>query len=104
MHMMGTRKVSLTVRALVLGLVLMAVAPDGVPAAALEVEHRLEIELMPSAHLLTGRDVLQIRVDDRRKLVFALSERVAQLRVEVDGKPRTFKFTNSELDGPVGAG
>jgi hypothetical protein len=45
--------------------------------------------------------VLQIRVDDRRKLVFALSERVAQLRVEVDGKPRTFKFTNSELEVPL---
>jgi hypothetical protein len=101
MHMMGTTKVSLTGRALVLGLLLMVVTPDGVPAAALEVEHRLEIELMPPAHLLTGRDVLQIRVDDRRKLVFALSERVAQLRVEVDGKPRTFKFTNSELEVPL---
>jgi aminopeptidase N len=101
MHMMGTRKVSLTVRALVLGLVLMAATPDGVPAAALEVEHRLAIELMPPAHMLTGRDVLRIRVDDRRKLVFALSERVAQLRVEVDGKPRTFKFTNAELAVPL---
>lgn len=101
MHMLGTKKVSLWVRALVLGLVLMAATPDGVSAAALEVEHRLEIELMPAAHLLTGRDVLRIRVDDRRKLVFALSERVAQLRVEVEGNPRTFKFTNSELDVPL---
>ena len=101
MHMMGTKKVSLTVRALVLGLVLMAATPDGAPAAALEVEHRLAIELMPSAHMLTGRDVLHIRLDDRRKLVFALSERVAQLRVEVDGKPRTFKFTNAELAVPL---
>jgi hypothetical protein len=101
MHMMGKTKVSLTFRALVLGLVLMAVTPDRVPAAALEVEHRLEIELMPPAHMLAGRDELQIRVDDRRKLVFALSERAAQLRVEVDGKPRMFKFTNSELEVPL---
>lgn len=100
MRVMG-EKVGLTVRALVLGFVLMAVTPGGLPAAALEVEHRLEIELMPPAHMLAGRDVLQIRVDDRRKLVFALSERAAQLRVEVDGKPRMFKFTNSELEVPL---
>jgi len=101
MHMAVTKKISITFRALLLGLVLIAVTFDRVPAAALEVEHRLEIELMPSAHLLTGRDVLHIRLDDRRKLVFALSERVAQLRVEVDGKPRMFKFTNSELTVPL---
>jgi Peptidase family M1 domain len=99
--MMGAITVNLKVRALVLGLVLMAVAPGRVPAAALEVEHQLEIELMPSAHLLTGRDVLQIRVDDRRKLVFALSERAAQLRVEVDGKPRPFEFADSQLAIPL---
>jgi aminopeptidase N len=103
LFMMGKRKVSLTVQALVLGLALMAATPGRVPAAALEVEHRLEIELTPSAHLLTGRDVLHIRVDDRRKLVFALSERATQLRVEVDGKPRRFKFTNSELTVPLEA-
>ncbi len=101
MHTLGIEKVSLMVRALVLGLVLMAAAPDGAPAAALDVAHRLEIELMPSAHLLTGRDVLQIRVDDRRKLVFALSERADQLRVEVDGKPRTFEFADSQLAIPL---
>ena len=101
MHVMGTKKVSLTIRALVLGLVLSAAAPASVSAAALDVEHRLEIELIPPAHMLTGRDVLQIRVDDRRKLVFALSERVAQLQVEVGGRPRTFKFRNSELEVPL---
>jgi hypothetical protein len=101
MHMIANQKMLLTVGALVLGLVLMAVTPDRAPAAPLEVEHRLEIELRPPAHLLTGRDVLHIRVDDRRALVFALSERVAQLQVEVDGKPRTFRFTNSELEVPL---
>lgn len=101
MHVLGTIKASLTVRVLVLGLVLTAVTAVGAPAAALDVEHRLEIELIPPAHMLAGRDVLHIRVDDRRKLLFALSERVSQLRVEVDGTPRTFKFTNSELDVPL---
>src|SRR5512137_3013971 len=91
MHVMGTKKAGLTVRALILGLVLSAAAPDGVHAAALDVEHRLDVELIPTAHMLTGRDALQIRIDDRRKLVFALSERVAHLQVEVEGKPRTFK-------------
>jgi hypothetical protein len=70
-------------------------------AAALEVDHHLDIELHPSAHMLAGRDVMRIRVDDRRKLVFALSERAFQLRVEVDGRPRTFRFTNSEVEVPL---
>jgi hypothetical protein len=87
--------------ALILGLALMAGTAAGASAAALEVEHRLDVELIPAAHILAGRDALHIRVDDRRKLVFALSERVAQLRVEVEGQPRTFKFTNSELEVPL---
>jgi aminopeptidase N len=101
MHMMGILKAGLTALVLIFGLVLTAVTPDVASAAALEVEHRLEIELLPAAHMLTGRDALHIRVDDRRKLVFALSDSVAQLRVDVDGKPRTFKFTNSELEVPL---
>jgi hypothetical protein len=93
--------VSRTVRAFILGLALMAGTAAGAAAAALDVEHRLDIELIPAAHMIAGRDTLHIRVDDRRKLVFALSERVAQLRVEVEGQPRTFKFTNSELEVPL---
>jgi hypothetical protein len=101
MHLTGTRVEDLTFRALVFGLMLMAVTCGRVSGAALEVEHRLEIGLMPPAHMLTGRDALQIRVDDRRKLLFTLSERVTQLRVDVGGKPRTYKFTNSELEVPL---
>jgi hypothetical protein len=101
MHLLGMKKGTLTVIASVFGLVLTAVIPSLAPAAALEVDHRLEIELIPTAHMLTGRDVMQIRVDDRHKLVFALSERVTQLKVEVTGKPRTFRFTNSELEVPL---
>jgi hypothetical protein len=76
---------------------------DGRPAwaAALRVTHDLSIELVPTAHLLTGHDRMSIRVDDRHKLVFSLSERVTQIRVETEGKPRTFKFSNSELEIPL---
>jgi hypothetical protein len=44
---------------------------------------------------------MSIDVDDRRKLVFALSERAVQVRVEVEGRPRTFTFSNSELEIPL---
>ncbi len=84
-----------------LGLTLIAFIPSHSLGAALEVEHRLDIELLPAAHMLAARDVMRIRVDERRQLVFVLSERVVQLRVEVDGRPRTFKFTNSELEVPL---
>jgi len=75
----------------------------GRPASAgvLQVAHELNIELVPAAHLLVGRDNMSIRVDDRRKLVFSLSDRVTQIRVEVEGKPRTFKFSSSELEIPL---
>jgi len=73
--------------------------PAGV--AALQVAHDLSIELVPSAHMLMGHDRMNIRVDDRRKLLFSLSERVTQIRVEADGQPRTFKFSNSELEIPI---
>jgi hypothetical protein len=85
----------------ILSLLLTAALPTHAHPAALEIEHHLDIELIPRAHMLIGRDAMSIRVDDRRKLVFALSERIAQLGVEVDGKPRTFKFTNSELEVPL---
>jgi hypothetical protein len=76
---------------------------DGRPAWAggLQVAHDLSIELVPSAHLLVGHDRMSIRVDDRHRLVFSLSERVTQIRVETEGKPRTFKFSNSELEIPL---
>lgn len=89
------------VRASVFSLLLLAVLPACARSAMLETEHRLEVEIIPAAHLLAGRDEMNIRVDDRHKLVFALSERVTQLAVEVEGKPRTFKFTNSELEVPL---
>lgn len=66
--------------------------------AALLVAHALAVELVPAAHMLIAHDRMSIRVDDRHKLVFALSERVTRVRVEVEGQPRAFRFSNSELE------
>ena len=98
---MKTKKCVFPVAAGLFGLILVVILATATHAAPLEVEHRLDIELFPDAHMLAGRDEMRIRVDDRRKLVFALSDRVFQVRVEVDGRPRTFKFTNAELDVPL---
>jgi aminopeptidase N len=84
-----------------LALVFFQGACQPAKAAGLLVAHDLSIELVPSAHLLTGFDRMSIRVDDRHKLVFSLSERVTQIRVEVEGAPRTFRFSNSELEIPL---
>lgn len=71
--------------------------------AALRVTHELAVELVPAAHMLIAHDRMRIRVDDRHRLVFALSERVTQVRVEMEGQPRTFRFSNSELEVPLEA-
>jgi hypothetical protein len=82
--------------------ILMLLAPGtGAGAAMLPVEHRLEIELIPTAHMLIGRDRMTVQVDDRRMLVVGLSDRVTHLVIEVDGLPRTFRFTNTELEIPL---
>src|SRR5512145_1010754 len=86
---------------LAIGVLLLLAPTPGVSAARLSAEHRLEVEILPAAHLLVGRDLLTVEVDDRRKLMFGLSDRVTQLQVEVGGRPRTFRFTNGELEIPL---
>jgi hypothetical protein len=86
---------------LTIGVLLLLAPTPGVSAARLSAEHRLEVEILPGAHLLVGRDLLTVEMDDRRKLVFGLSDRVTQLQVEVGGRPRTFRFTNAELEIPL---
>jgi hypothetical protein len=73
----------------------------GTAAASLAAEHRLEVEITPGAHLLSARDIITIQADGRRKLIVGLSDRVTHLHVEVDGRPRTFRFANSELEIPL---
>ena len=86
---------------LMVGALMLLVPAAGARAATLPVEHRLEVELIPSAHLLVGRDHLTVSTDGRRKLVVGLSDRVTHLHVDVDGQPRTFRFTNNELEIPL---
>jgi hypothetical protein len=86
---------------LMVGALMLLVPVAGARAATLPVEHRLEVELIPSAHLLVGRDHLTVSTDDRRKLVVGLSDRVTHLHVDVNGQPRTFRFTNTELEIPL---
>ncbi len=92
---------AIAICAWVAALLISGVARPPAGAAALQVTHDLSIELAPSAHMLMGHDRMSIRVDDRHKLMFTLSERVTQIRVETDGNPRTFKFSNSELEIPL---
>lgn len=100
------RTASMPIPAIVIGawaavlLISGAVLPPA-GGAALQVTHDLSIELVPSAHMLMGHDRMSIRVDDRQKLIFSLSERVTQIRAETDGKPCAFKFSNSELEIPL---
>lgn len=72
-------------------------------AASMEVEHRLEIELVPARRLLMGRDELTVRPDGRERLVFFLSARAVDLKVEVRGRPRDFSFRASFLEVPLEA-
>jgi hypothetical protein len=101
-HPNRKRYCSLPVLAAAVGIcwtaIILAGACRPAVAAPLHVAHDLSIELAPSAHMLMGHDKMSIRVDDRHKLVFSLSERVTQIRVEIEGQPRTFKFSNSELE------
>ncbi len=72
-------------------------------AASMEVEHRLEVELEPARRLLSGVDEMTVRTDGRERLVFFLSERAHDLRVEVRGRPRDFAFRASFLEVPLDA-
>jgi hypothetical protein len=81
----------------------MALTPARLPASGLAVEHRLAVELVPAERRLIGRDEMRIQTDDRPELFFFLSERVIRLHVEVEGRPRKFRFTASELVLPVAA-
>jgi hypothetical protein len=86
---------------LMLAVLALLVPNAGEGAGSLPVEHRLEVELHPSAHLLSGRDVMRVAVDDRRKLMVGLSDRVTHLQVEIDGRPKAFRFVNAELEIPL---
>jgi hypothetical protein len=95
-------------RLLVIGAVVCALSlfsPFGTTQAATpRVEHRLEITLAPGEQKLTGRDLIRIPTEGRRELAFHLSARARVLQVFVNGLPRAFDFTTSELIVPLEAG
>ena len=66
-------------------------------ATGLRAHHNLQIELYPAANKLTGSDDIAIKSDTAGILEFRLSERVSQLEIEVNKKPRNFNFENGRL-------
>jgi hypothetical protein len=80
-----------------LGILLVITLPFRAQAAEIPVHHRLEVALFPADHRLSARDAMRIDSAERQEIIFALSERAAQIQVAVEGRPRSFRFNNSEL-------
>jgi len=66
-------------------------------AAGLNARHHIQIELIPDEAQLIGRDDIVIEPKDSKDLVFSLSERLTQIKVEVGGNQRDFNFKNGRL-------
>jgi len=66
-------------------------------ASGLNAVHDLRIELLPEEAKLIGRDDIAIKTAGSNDLVFGLSERSTQVKVEVDGRPRDFEFKDGRL-------
>ena len=81
-------------------LILLAFAA-GTPAAGLRAHHHLQIELHPAANKLIGIDAISIKPDAAGILEFHISERVTQLKVAVNNKPRNFNFANGRIKLPL---
>ena len=66
-------------------------------AAGLSASHHIQIELVPAEMKLDGRDEITLKPNGFKVLEFSLSERVSQLKVEVNQEPRNFDFKNGRL-------
>ncbi|MBT8368661.1 MAG: hypothetical protein KJP23_28540, partial [Deltaproteobacteria bacterium] len=66
-------------------------------ASGLGAHHNLQIELFPAAGKLTGIDDITIKSNAARVLEFYISERVSQLKVEVNKLPHNFSFENGRI-------
>jgi hypothetical protein len=66
-------------------------------AAELRAHHHLQIQLDPASNKLSGIDDITLTAPDTRTLEFRLSERVSQLKVEVNRQPRDFSFDRGRL-------
>jgi hypothetical protein len=72
-----------------------AVSPASEQAPS--VDHLLEIELVPGAHTLIGRDRMRVEPRGRSSLSFHLTERAKKVRTRMNGVDRPFRFHHSEL-------
>ncbi|CAB1076707.1 PDZ domain [Olavius algarvensis Delta 1 endosymbiont] len=59
--------------------------------------HNLQIELVPTQMKLIGRDDITVKTDDRKMLVFRISENLTQIRVIVGNEPRSFEVDSGRL-------
>ena len=66
-------------------------------SAELRASHDLKIELLPVEKKLIGRDKLSLKTNDIKFLEFSLSDRISNLKIEIDGQPRNFDFNNGRL-------
>jgi len=66
-------------------------------AAGLNAAHHIQVELVPDEMRLNGRDDITIQTNGIQVLEFRLSDRISQLKVEVNRNPRNFNFENSRL-------
>jgi len=66
-------------------------------AAGLSARHHIQIELIPDEAKLIGRDDIVIEPNGSKDLVFSLSKRSTQIKVEVDGNQRDFNFKDGRL-------
>ncbi|NNL77218.1 MAG: hypothetical protein HKO68_12855, partial [Desulfobacterales bacterium] len=66
-------------------------------SAGLSAVHHIQIELLPAEMKLIGRDDLRLKTNGIKVLEFSLSERISQLKVDVDQEPRNFSFSDGRL-------
>jgi len=66
-------------------------------AAELSAVHHIQIELIPEASELIGRNDITIKTDRTEIIEFRLTERARHIEVQVDKNSRNFKFENGRL-------
>ena len=66
-------------------------------AAGLSAAHHIQIELIPHAKKLSGRNDITIKTIGTEVLEFHLAERATRIEVQVNKNPRNFDFENGRL-------
>jgi len=84
----------LRILAISLGILSWAVISQ---AAGLSAAHHIQIELIPDAKKLIGRDDITIKTNGTEVLEFRLAKRATRIEVQVNKNPRNFNFENGRL-------